>query len=265
MPPDARSLASPHLPDSPTPTHASLAGPAPRHISARDVRDLALAVIEGAVAAEALAKELKRSPDRSRHFQDIAERLRAVVGRASIRNALAEESAAGNVVLTPMITQPTHAVSMPSAAVPPASVVAPPPLPPKIAPAIIREAPTPAAGQPIATEELRASGERVVPPLTTDELVAIVTRAIHGDEISTRLARLEHAVTAASQTAVESTKGAVAEATAQVTLAANAGERFTISTPADALSLATRLTERVQSGVTVTVRLEPSTTAIRRG
>jgi hypothetical protein len=58
----------------------------------RDVRDLALAVIEGAVAAESLAKELRKTPDRSKHFQEIAERLRAVVGRPSIRTALAEDS-----------------------------------------------------------------------------------------------------------------------------------------------------------------------------
>ena len=219
------------------------------------MRDLALAVIEGAVAAEALAKELKRSPDRSRHFQDIAERLRAVVGRTSIRSALAEETATGNVVLSPTVTQ---AMSVPS-------VVAPPPGPPPIPKPTIREAPTPSVAQPIAADEVRASGERVVPPLTTDELIAMITRAVHGDEISTRLARLEHAVAASAQTATESARSAVAEATAHATLAANAGERFTVSTPADALSLATRLTERVQAGVTVTVRLEPLASTIRRG
>jgi len=60
-----------------------------------DVRDLALAVVEGAVAAESLAKELKRTPDRSRHFQEIAERLRGVVGRPSIRRALSSPESAG--------------------------------------------------------------------------------------------------------------------------------------------------------------------------
>ncbi len=63
-----------------------------RAFSARDVRDLALAVIEGAVAAEALAHELRRTPDRSRHFSDIAARLRAIVARPSIRSALTPES-----------------------------------------------------------------------------------------------------------------------------------------------------------------------------
>ncbi len=67
--------------------------PGARELPLRDVRDLALAVIEGAVAAESLAKELKKAPDRSRHFQEIAERLRSVVGRASIRSALTEEPA----------------------------------------------------------------------------------------------------------------------------------------------------------------------------
>lgn len=66
--------------------------PTPRSLPLRDVRDLALAVIEGAVAAESLAKELRKTPDRSKHFQEIAERLRAVVSRPSIRSALAEDS-----------------------------------------------------------------------------------------------------------------------------------------------------------------------------
>lgn len=63
-----------------------------RELALRDVRDLALAVIEGAVAAESLAKELKKTPDRSKHFQEIAERLRSIVGRPSIRTALSEEA-----------------------------------------------------------------------------------------------------------------------------------------------------------------------------
>ena len=68
--------------------------PGARELPLRDVRDLALAVIEGAVAAESLARELKKAPDRSRHFQEIAERLRSVVGRASIRSALTDKPAA---------------------------------------------------------------------------------------------------------------------------------------------------------------------------
>jgi hypothetical protein len=71
---------------------SAVSQPPPRELSLRDVRDLALAVIEGAVAAESLAKELRRTPDRSRHFQEIAERLRGVLGRASIRTALADDS-----------------------------------------------------------------------------------------------------------------------------------------------------------------------------
>lgn len=86
---EPRAISSPSL----------TGGPGARELPLRDVRDLALAVVEGAVAAESLAKELKKAPDRSKHFQEIAERLRAVVGRPSIRTALSEESQ--NIALAP--------------------------------------------------------------------------------------------------------------------------------------------------------------------
>jgi hypothetical protein len=236
VPQDVRSIVSP-----------SPSLPATRHIGARDVRDLALAVIEGAVAAEALAKELKRSPDRSRHFQDIAERLRAVVARASIRAALADESSSGTVVVSPSVTQVT------------------PPIIPKVAPIEPPVAPPPTPARAPVLEEARTSGERAVPSLTTDELVALVKQALRGEAIETRLARLEHAVGAAAQEAADQTRRAVLEAAAQATATATAGERLSVSTPAEALALATRLTERVQAGVVVTVRIDNVPTSIRRG
>ncbi|MEO7096338.1 MAG: hypothetical protein ABI175_23975 [Polyangiales bacterium] len=258
MPQDARSLASP----APGPG-------APRHISARDVRDLALAVIEGAVAAEALAKELKRSPDRSRHFQDIAERLRAVVARTSIRSALAEEAASGNVVVTPSMTQVTPAVPTSPPVPPPMSMMSAVSAPPVGPPALPRnnslEAPTPPVAQAVVADEVRTSGERVVPPLTTEELVMLVTRALRGDEISTRLARLEHAVGASAQQASDAARQAVVEASARTLEVVSAGEMMAVSTPAEALALAARLTERVQAGVAVTVRIETNASGIRRG
>ncbi|MGZ3416783.1 MAG: hypothetical protein ACXWUG_01815 [Polyangiales bacterium] len=87
--------------------------PAPRSLPLRDVRDLALAVIEGAVAAESLAKELRRTPDRSKHFQDIAERLRAVVGRPSIRSALADDGTEHVVLARATAAAPRPSIQTP--------------------------------------------------------------------------------------------------------------------------------------------------------
>ena len=213
----------------------------PREISARDVRDLALAVVEGAVAAEALAKELRRSPDRSKHFAEIAERLRAVVGRASIRNALAEDGT------------PTLAMTPPRAqsVVAPLPQVAPPPPPPPPTPVAATPSPVP---PPRSTDEARDGAPRGVPTASLEELAALVTSASHGAEIATRMARLEHAL-GASIERLETTVGTtVTEAIQRVA----AGERVVVSTPSEAIALAQRLTDRLASRGALVVRIESS-------
>lgn len=136
------------------------------------MRDLALAVIEGAVAAESLAKELRKTPDRSKHFQEIAERLRAVVSRASIRSALAEDSSE-----SVMLGRAT-------AAAPRVSLQASPPL-----------------ERPVERMPMRetTSGEHVIPEIIggspqLDRIEAILQRLPSMrslDALETRLARIE--------------------------------------------------------------------------
>jgi hypothetical protein len=130
-----------------------------REIPLRDVRDLALAVIEGAVAAEALAKELRRTPDRSEHFREIAERLRAVVSRESIRDALKDDRPNASLVVAPSR-----------------------PAPPRPSPS------PPADVEPPANPE-RSSGSRQLAPATVSELVEALSRALRWDELASRLAR----------------------------------------------------------------------------
>lgn len=233
--PAAPSLAAP--PGSPRPTQVPS-----KEISARDIRDLALAVIEGAVAAEALAKELRRSPDRSKHFSEIAERLRAVVNRPSIRNALADDAAQGNATITVRTQQPTPPQPTPMITAPPP----PPPQPP---------APPP---MPIPTstpsEEARVSGERALPGPSLDEIV----RATHADEIArradeiaTRVARIEHALSASVDRIEHVVAGSIDRA-----IALSGGERTVVGSASDAIALAARLTERVERRGPVVIKIE---------
>jgi hypothetical protein len=137
------------------------------------VRDLALAVIEGAVAAESLAKELRKTPDRSKHFQEIAERLRAVVGRPSIRTALAEDSSES--VLLGRATAAAPRISLQSS--------------------------SPAMERPLVREMVREtqSGEHAIPEVIggspqLDRIEAILQRLPSMrslDALETRLARIE--------------------------------------------------------------------------
>jgi hypothetical protein len=213
------------------------AAPQPREISARDVRDLALAVVEGAVAAEALAKELRRSPDRSRHFAEIAERLRAVLGRGSIRVALAEDGATTTLALAGMRPASHAAVGLPGS---PGSIVGPipsmptPPPPPAIAP------PTPPSP----------------PSPSVDAIARTVATLVHAEDNAARLARIEKMV-AASIERVESTVNQVVnQAVTQAVVRANLGERMVVSTASEAVAVAQKLLERVAARGPVVVRIE---------
>jgi len=212
------------------------ASPAPqREISARDVRDLALAAVEGAVAAEALAKELRRSPDRSRHFADIAERLRAVVGRASIRTALAEDATGTTLTLSGMRTASVVA-ALPSIAPLPSVPSPAPPTPP----VPVRPSPP-----PIPTPK----------PPSADEIARAVATLLHVeqrervlDETATRLARIEKLVVAS----VDRVDATVQQALAR----SGAGERLVVSTAGEAIGVAQKLVERVAARGPVIVRIE---------
>lgn len=191
--------------------------PGGRELSLRDVRDLALAVIEGAVAAESLAKELKRTPDRSQHFQEIAERLRAVVSRPSIRTALSEGSVSVPATPLRLATPPELRTAEPT----PPGVRTAEPVPP------------------------RASGEQIV--METDfslhlQRLETLMRALADDagteRVEARLARLEEAIGRAIARRDE-------------------GERYALRTPEEAIALAARLTERLRRDPRIVVRIEP--------
>ena len=243
VPTDARS--------APTAAFSSPMAPPPREIPVRDVRDLALAVIEGAVAAEALAKELKRTPDRSRHFSEIAERLRSVVSRASIRAALAEESgssmiglASSSGVIKPVLITPPNAPSLPAA---PPSLTA-------VQPSITAAPATP----PI--EDAPVSQERALPATTLSELVRAIKAEVRSDELTTRLARLEHALKDMSDrtTAALDRATHAADQTAGALARIDAGERVVINGPADAIALAAQLTQRLTIRSPLVVRIDSS-------
>lgn len=220
----------------------------PREISSRDVRDLALAVIEGAVAAEALAKELRRSPDRRRHFAEIAERLRAVVARGSIRNALVEETAGPSA--STMTLSGAHPVPLASSATPATPPAAPraapnlattPPLPTRAA-SIVHAAPPSVASAPPTLETVEAAA--------IEELTSRITRLERAavDELGQRLARLERLVTASVDRL---------DATMQQGLARTAaGERMVVSSPHEAIGVAQKLVDRVAARGPIVVRIE---------
>lgn len=179
----------------------SLSLPGARELPLRDVRDLALAVIEGAVAAESLAKELKKAPDRSKHFQEIAERLRAVVGRQSIRSALSEETGKSIAI---MPTQPFKL-----------------PVPPQLRTAEVVETPP------------RESGEQIV--LETDvtphlERIEALLRALAEDDatdqLNARLDRLEEAIGRALSRRDEGERYALRTPEEAIALAARLTERL---------------------------------------
>lgn len=196
----------------------SMSLPGARELPLRDVRDLALAVIEGAVAAESLAKELKKTPDRSRHFAEIAERLRSVVSRPSIRTALSEDAGGSNNIAMTTPQQPLRLATPPELrTATPTAEVAPP----------------------------RQSGEQIVietdvsPQLERiEELVKALVEADASERLEARLTRLEEAIGRALARRDE-------------------GERYALRTPEEAIALAARLTERLRRDPRVVVRIEP--------
>lgn len=196
--------------------------PSARELPLRDVRDLALAVVEGAVAAESLAKELRKTPDRSKHFQDIAERLRSVVGRPSIRTALADD-ATGNVALA----RP----SGPTSASGPASTVAPLPIVP---PAVPPPKPTAASGEHVISEVGSGSLARI------EGLIHELRSARALEPIEARLARIEQSLEKIDKQQRR-----------------DDGERYVIRSPEEALAFAARMIERLRREPKISVRLDP--------
>ncbi len=205
------------------------------------MRDLALAVIEGAVAAESLAKELRRTPDRSRHFQDIAERLRSVVGRASIRHALTQESAATTV-------------SMPPASAHPVTLPTPPQLAglPAAAPPVRSERPAPPRPAPTETRGLVDSGEHTIGER--------ISGSPQLDRIEARVQSLANADPANARAlgALLERLAKLEDLLAKMATQREEGERYTLRSPEEAIALAARLTERLRRDPRVTVRIEPA-------
>lgn len=195
-----------------------------REVPLRDVRDLALAVIEGAVASEALANELRRAPERSTHFREIAERLRAVVSRPSIREALIDDRPQ---VLLQLGDGSTARLSHPAPIAEGRSRPAPSSAPPL----------EPLAS--IASAE-RPSGARRLPDATVSELLEAIARGLQVGEILARLGGLEGELRRA--------------------LGRESAERIVVRDAADALSLATRLVARLAKGEVLAVEIgqEPS-------
>jgi hypothetical protein len=177
--------------------------PGARELPLRDVRDLALAVVEGAVAAESLAKELKKAPDRSRHFQEIAERLRAVLGRPSIRTALSDECA--NVALAEPPRAPVRIAT-----------------PPQLRTAEVVQ-PHPGSGE----------HEIVIDPVDNTEQLDRIEKLIHAlaeadrvTELMARLARLEEAIGRALARRDEGERYALRTPEEAIALAARLTERL---------------------------------------
>jgi len=180
---------------------ASPSLPSARELPLRDVRDLALAVVEGAVAAESLAKELKKAPDRSRHFQEIAERLRAVVGRPSIRTALSEE---------------VHSVAL----APPPPVVLP--VPPQLRTAEVEER-RPGSGEHEIVFEPVDYTERLE---RIEGLVRALADMDRVNELMSRMARLEEAIGRALSRRDEGERYALRTPEEAIALAARLTERL---------------------------------------
>jgi hypothetical protein len=194
----------------------------PREVPLRDVRDLALAVIEGAVAAEALAQELRRAPERSTHFREIAERLRAVVSRSSIREALIDDR-------PPQVLQLGDGSTAKVAAPEPAEAPSPAPPPPT---------PHPRRPSPPPPRETPQSGARRLPEATVSELLEALARGLPLGEIVDRVAALEVAV-------------------AQL-LRRCGVERRVLRDVEEVLAFSTQLAARVMCGDSITVEYAPS-------
>lgn len=175
--------------------------PGARQLPVRDVRDLALAVIEGAVAAESLAKELKRTPDRSRHFQEIAERLRAVVGRQSIRTALSDEST--SVALTPELRAPLRLA-----------------VPAQLATAEVAPRPSQTSGEIIIETDITPQLDRI------EVLLRTLAESERDDRLEARLARLEEAIARAIARRDEGERYALRTPEEAIALAARLTERL---------------------------------------
>lgn len=170
--------------------------PGGRELALRDVRDLALAVIEGAVAAESLAKELKKTPDRSKHFQEIAERLRAVVGRPSIRTALTEEQKAP---LAPLRLA----------------------TPPELRTAEVEPAPPRTSGEQIVIEtDITPHLERL------EALIKVIAEDDAAARLEARMARLEEAIGRAIAKREEGERYALRTPEEAIALAARLTERL---------------------------------------
>lgn len=188
------------------------------------------------MAAESLANELRRTPDRSRHFQEIAERLRAVVGRPSIRTALTEETTMVELGPAPVRAERPAALR---AATPPqlrtVEVAAPAP-----APALLAGA--------------RDSGELDIAMIDWSEQldrIEAAVRAIAVDDAFTAL-----------RSVLESRLGAIEErllrlgAIEERLSRRDDGERYALRSPEEAIALAARLTERLRREPRVVVRIE---------
>lgn len=240
--------------NDPRPTSSSASLPGARALPLRDVRDLALAVVEGAVAAESLAKELRRTPDRSRHFQEIAERLRAIVGRPSIRTALTEQTVTVELGPSPSRPEPPPPVR---AGTPPqlrtVEVAAPPPA-------------APARGR----DQPRTSGELDVATLDGTERLEGLERlgrieaALRDLDVEDAFATLRDALESRLTTIDErlSRLGAIEERLSRLAVIEerlsrrDQGERYALRSPEEAIALAARLTERLRREPRVVVRIE---------
>lgn len=229
---DARAGPASYTPVSNEPDR-SMSLPGARELPLRDVRDLALAVIEGAVAAESLAKELKKTPDRSRHFAEIAERLRSVVGRPSIRTALSDASAVNVSMTTPQ--QPLRLATPPE----------------------LRSA---AEATPARSEAAAVAPSRVELPRQSGEQFVIETD-LQKDVVSPRLERIEELLKALVEAErsdhLEARLVRLEEAIGRALARRDEGERYALRTPEEAIALAARLTERLRRDPRVVVRIEP--------
>ncbi len=166
-----------------------------RELPLRDVRDLALAVIEGAVAAESLAKELRKAPDRSKHFAEIAERLRSIVGRPSIRSALSEETVPAAVPAQPLRLA----------------------VPPELRTAELE----PVSGEHVMVEvDVAPHLERI------EHLLRALCEADHAERLEARLTRLEEAIGRALARRDEGERYALRTPEEAIALAARLTERL---------------------------------------
>jgi hypothetical protein len=237
-----------------------------RGLPVRDVRDLALAVVEGAVAAEALAQELKRTPDRSRHFQEIAGRLRAVVGRPSIRTALTASEEELRLDVSPRIggkpSRPSIAKPIESAtnATPPSvDELGHRPEDPSGERALPDADPRVSSGDRLASREARA--DRRTP--TDDDLarLARIEKLVGAlgpsdEALAGRLARLEEAIARKVQSD-DARLTRLEELLSRMANRRDDDERYALRSAEEAIALAARLTERLRHQPKVVVRIEP--------